>query len=53
MRIVRNLIKYTLGLPILLWVTFIGGIVCFVFFVLGEPLDFIIDSIKNAWKPLK
>ena len=53
MRIVRNLIKYTLGLPILLLVTFVGVMAGIVSFVIGEDEIVIIDLIKEAWKPLK
>lgn len=53
MRVARNLVKYTLGLPILLFVTFGGVMASVVFFVLGEDEIVIIDSIKETWKPLK
>jgi len=50
---VRNLIKYTLGLPILLIGTIVGVVAYLTFFVLNEPNPDIIGSIKEAWKPQK
>ena len=55
MKIVRNLIKYTLGLPILLFITFNGAIGFIVCGIMGDAclIDSIIETIKDIWKPIK
>jgi hypothetical protein len=58
MRIVRNLVKYTLGLPILLLFTIIilsAHSMCLILNIFLEigGIEELIEDLKYIWKPIK
>jgi hypothetical protein len=55
MRIARNLIKYVLGLPILVVFTLICGLIYYIAFIMGEEfikID-VVNQVTDMWKALK
>jgi len=55
MRIVKNLIKYILGLPLLLMFTLICGLVYYIAFIMGDEFikRDVISQTTDMWKVLK